>query len=228
LLTTPLESFTVGHTIVLSRGLIDVLPDEASLAMVLSHELAHIALGHKIDTKFAFNDRMFFPDPLTFQRMSFERSPLDETAADTKAMELLINSPYKDKLGSAGLFLKELQVRGPVLPNLIRAHMGNPLDSKTGVRLATVAGAAPQLENKVEQIAALSLGTRIRLDPWSNRIEMQNIKHITMLSPADKMPLEVTPFLPYLTRLVDQSAQGPSPNATNETTLREGRSDSIR
>jgi hypothetical protein len=226
LLTTPLESFTVGHTIVLSRGLIDVLPDEATLAMVLSHELAHIALGHKIDTKFAFNDRMFFPDPLTFQRMSFERSPLDETAADTKAMELLNNSPYKDKLGSGGLFLKELQVRGPVLPNLIRAHMGNPLDSKTGVRLASVAGAAPQLENKVEQIAALSLGTRIRLDPWSNRIEMQNIKHITMLSPADKMPLEVTPFLPYLTRLVDQSAQGP--NATNETTLREGRSDSIR
>jgi hypothetical protein len=228
LLTTPLESFTVGHTIVLSRGLIDVLPDEASLAMVLSHELAHIALGHKIDTKFAFNDRMFFPDPVTFQRMSFERSPLDETAADTKAMELLHNSPYKDKLATAGLFLKQLQVRGPVLPNLIRAHMGNPLDSKTGVRLGSVAGAAPQLENKVEQIAALSLGGRIRLDPWSNRIEMQDIKHITMLSPADKMPLEVTPFLPYLTRLVDRSAQGPLPNATNETTLREGRSDSIR
>jgi Peptidase family M48 len=217
LLTTPLESFTVGHTIVLSRGLIDVLPDEASLAMVLSHELAHIALGHKIDTKFAFNDRMFFPDPVTFQRMSFERSPMDETAADTKAMDLLKNSPYKDNLVTAGLFLKELQARGPVLPNLIRAHMGNPLDSKTGVRLASVAGAAPQLENKVEQIAALSLGARVRLDPWSNRIEMQNIKHITMLSQADKMPLEVTPFLPYLTRLKDWSAQAPLPNATDET-----------
>ena len=217
LLTTPLESFTVGHTIVLSRGLIDVLPDEASLAMVLSHELAHIALGHKIDTKFAFNDRMFFPDPVTFQRMSFERSPVDETAADTKAADLLNNSPYKDKLATAGLFLKELQARGPVLPNLIRAHMGNPLDSKTGVRLASLAGAAPQLENKVEQIAALSLGARIRLDPWSNRIEMQNMKHVTMLSPADKMPLEVTPFLPYLTRLRDWSAQGLMPDATNAT-----------
>jgi len=32
------------------------------------------------------------------------------------------------------------------------------------------------------------------------------------------MPLEVTPFLPYLTRLIDWSAQGQSPNATNETT----------
>jgi Zn-dependent protease with chaperone function len=46
LLTTPLESFTVGHTIVVSRGLLDVLPDEASLAAVLAHELGHIVLGH--------------------------------------------------------------------------------------------------------------------------------------------------------------------------------------
>jgi hypothetical protein len=28
-MTTPLESFTIGHTIVVSRGMIDVLPDEA-------------------------------------------------------------------------------------------------------------------------------------------------------------------------------------------------------
>src|SRR5205085_10740622 len=50
LLTSPLESFTIGHTVVLSRGLVDVLPDEASLAMILAHELAHIALGHRLDT----------------------------------------------------------------------------------------------------------------------------------------------------------------------------------
>jgi hypothetical protein len=34
----------MGHTIAISRGLLDVLPDEASLAMVLAQELAHIAL----------------------------------------------------------------------------------------------------------------------------------------------------------------------------------------
>ena len=45
LLTAPLESFTVGHTIVLSRGLIDVLPDEGSLATMLAHELSHVMLG---------------------------------------------------------------------------------------------------------------------------------------------------------------------------------------
>src|SRR2546429_674609 len=38
LMTSTLESFTLGHSIVLSRGLIDVLPDEASLAAILAHE----------------------------------------------------------------------------------------------------------------------------------------------------------------------------------------------
>jgi hypothetical protein len=56
LLTAPLETFSVGNTIVISRGLVDVLPDEASLAAMLSHELAHIVLGHNIDGKFAFRD----------------------------------------------------------------------------------------------------------------------------------------------------------------------------
>jgi hypothetical protein len=201
LLTTPLESFTIGHTIVVSRGLIDVLPDEAALAMVLSHELAHIALNHRVDTKFAFTDRFFFSEPATFQRMNFERSALDEQAADAKAIELLNNSPYKDKLASAGLFLRQIQDRAQVLPNLIRPHLGNPLGSKNTTRLATVATAAPQLENKIDQLAALSLGSRVDLNPWSNQIEMMNTKRVTLLSSADKMPLEVTPFFPYLTRL---------------------------
>jgi hypothetical protein len=214
LLTTPIESFTIGHTIVISRGLLDVLPDEGSLAMILSHELAHIALGHKIDTKLAFTDRFFFPDPDTFQRMNFERSLLDEQAADAKALELLNNSPYKDKLATAGLFLKQVQERASILPNLIRPHLGNPLGSKTAVRLAPVAGAAPQLENRVDQIAALSLGARIYLDPWSNRIEMMSPKHVALLSPAEKMPLEVTPFFPYLSRLPNESLAGHAEQAT--------------
>jgi Peptidase family M48 len=204
LLTTPLESFTIGHTIVISRGLIDVLPDEAALAMILSHELAHIVLNHRIDTKFAFNDRFFFSEPSTFQRMDFERSALDEQAADKKAMELLNNSPYKDKLVSAGLFLRQIEDRAQVLSNLIRPHLGNPLGSKNTTRLEPVAAAAPKLENKVDQIAALSLGTRVNLNPWSNKIEMMSSKPVTLLSTADKMPLEVTPFFPYLTRMSTQ------------------------
>jgi len=66
MLTTPLESIAVGNTIILSKGLVDTLPSEESLAAVLSFQLAHIVLGHHIDTKYAFNDRLLFPDESTF------------------------------------------------------------------------------------------------------------------------------------------------------------------
>jgi hypothetical protein len=202
LLTSPLESFAIGHTIVVSRGLLDVLPDEASLAMMLAHELGHIALGHRINTKFAFTDRFFFPDQNTFQRMDFERNQADELAADAKALELLGNSPYKEKLSNAGLFLKALQARAPELTSLIRPHLGNSLGNSKNTRMSELAGAAPQLHmDKVEQIAALPLGGRIKVDPWSNQLRMMKPRPVALLSSQEKMPFEVTPFFPYLTRL---------------------------
>jgi hypothetical protein len=202
LLTSPLESFTIGHTIVVSRGLLDVLPDEASLAMVLAHELGHIALGHRLDTKLAFNDRMFFPDENTFERMDFARTPGDEEAADKKALELLANSPYKDKLTNAGLFLKALQANAPQLKNLIRPHMGNSMAGGKEMRMSALLNTAPQLElRKTDQIAALPLGGRVKLDPWSNQITLLKTKAVPLESAQEKMPFQVTPFFPYLSRL---------------------------
>ncbi len=202
LLTAPLESFTIGHTIVVSRGLLDVLPDEASLSMVLAHELSHIVLGHKLDTKLAFNDRMFFPDQESFKRLDFKRSSADEEAADTKALELLKNSPYKDKLASAGLFLRALQQKAPDLPNLIRPHLGNNLAGGKSIRMSTLLASAPQLEaRRLDQIAALPLGGRIKVDPWSDHVELAKAKQVALTSAREKMPFEITPFFPYLTRL---------------------------
>jgi hypothetical protein len=202
LLTSPLESFNIGHTIVISRGLLDVLPDEASLAMVLSHELSHIVLGHRVDTKTAFNDRMFFADEDSFARLDFKHRSADEEAADTKALELLKNSPYKDKLGSAGLFLRALQERAPVLPNLIRPHLGNGLASGKSIRMSALLASAPELQpQRTDQIAALPLGGRIKLDPWTDRVEMAKAKPVALTSAKEKMPFEITPFFPYLTRL---------------------------
>jgi peptidase M48-like protein len=200
LLTSPLESFTIGHTIVMSRGLLDVLPDEASLAMVLAHELSHIVLGHPFDTKLAFNDKLFFPDEQSFQRLDFKQRPADEEAADTKAMELLKNSPYKDKMANAGLFLKALQLKAPDLPKLIRAHLGNGFGS--GNRMSALLAAAPALDAKrLDQIAALPLGGRIKVDPWSDQVELSKAKPVALTSAREKLEFEITPFFPYLTRL---------------------------
>ncbi|HTZ82772.1 MAG TPA: M48 family metalloprotease [Candidatus Acidoferrales bacterium] len=202
LLTSPLESFTIGHTIVMSRGLLDVLPDEASLAMVLAHELAHIVLGHPFDTKLAFNDKLFFPDQDSFRRLDFRHSPADEEAADVKAIEMLRNSPYKDKLANAGLFLKALQDKAPDLPNLIRPHLGNSFASAKSIRMTALLTSAPQLDDKkLDQIAALPLGGRIKVDPWSDQVELSKSKQVALTSRWEKMEFEVTPFFPNLTRL---------------------------
>jgi len=201
LLTTPLESFTIGHTIVMSRGMIDVLPDEASLAMILTHELAHIALGHRLNTKLAFNDRMFFPDERTFERMDFARDRDEEEAADKKAIELLNNSPYKDKLGNAGLFLKAVQAHAPQLKNLIRPHLGDSLLNGDATKMSPLMTNSPQLDpKKADQLAALPLGGRVKIDPWNNQLELIKTKPVAITTASEKMPFEVTPFYPFLVR----------------------------
>jgi hypothetical protein len=202
LLTAPLESFTMAHTIVISRGLIDTLPDEASLAMVLAHELGHISLGHAIDTRWAFSDRMIFSDHEAFTHLDFHRSPAEEEAADQKAVQLLQKSPYNGKLNEGGLFLRALAARSKDLPNLVSAHLGNRLAlGNQVVRMQAVAQSAPELNlNQADQIAALPLGGRLKLDPWTDRVEMMKSKPAAAAAAREKMPFEVTPFAPYLTR----------------------------
>src|SRR6202030_3783677 len=173
LMTTTLESFTLGHTIVLSRGLIDVLPDEASLATVIAHELGHVVLGHRMDTTYAFFDQLLVDDKETFRHFGFARTSEEEQAASAKAVELLNNSPYKDQLGSAALFLSALQARQKEIPNLIAAHLGDKVvtiaDIKTGAApAAPAASATPNADPKKtpQTIAALPIGGRVKLDVW--------------------------------------------------------------
>ncbi len=212
LTTSPLETFSVGNTIIVSRGLVDVLPDEGSLAMVLSHELAHIVLGHNLGSRYAFNDRMLFSDEGTFANLGFKHIPEEETAADKKAIEMLKASPYAQKLESAGLFIKALQARAPQLTALLQAHLGNNIsENGTVTRMAQLASGAPALDwNKLDQIAALPLGGRVKLNPWDNKVEMVKAQPVAITSARDKMPFEVTPFFPRLVRYNPAAASLPA------------------
>jgi hypothetical protein len=209
MMTYPLESFNVGDTIVMSRGLIDVLPDEASLAMVLGHELAHIVLGDTVDTKYAFYDRMMITDEQLLKKFDFAHTPQSEEAADQEAVKLLENSPYKDKLGKAGLFLKALGGIAPLTPNLFGAHLGTRMiDKDQQLRMAQLIPGAPELQpNSIDQIAALPLGARIKVDSWDDSIRLIKSKPVNLVSAKDKMPFEVTPLIPYLTRYSDNPVQ---------------------
>jgi hypothetical protein len=195
MMTSTLESFTVGHTIVLSRGLIDVLPDEASLATMIAHELGHIVLGHRLDSSYAFFDQLLgVQDKDTFRHFGFARTPEEETAASAKAAELLAKSPYNNQLASAKLFVAAVDARQKEIPNLISPHLGNR------VLLADVKAATPASDKKVGTITALPIGGRVKLDPWGDRLELLKSKPIGNVAEREKMPFEITPFMPYLTR----------------------------
>ena len=201
LLTSPLESFTVGRTIVLSRGLIDVLPDEASLAAMLAHEIAHIVLGHRvIDSKFAFADKLMVPDDELLRTVAYRHSQSEEEAADQKVIELLTNSPYKDKLAEAGLFLRALSENSLKLKNLIQPHIGENSSSQGQIqRLTQLIQQSPALSpEKVDQVAALPLGARVVVDPWSGRIELLKGGNVPLASAREKASLAITPLVPYL------------------------------
>jgi hypothetical protein len=220
MLTLPLETFSAGNTIVVSRGLLEVLPDEASLAMVLSRELAHIVLGHNLGSKYAFYDRMWFSDESTYRNLGFRHVPEEETAADEKAIELLKNSPYAQKLNTPGLFLREVAARGPALSALLTPHLGTGFTNRKGAmdRMVLLMNSAPALDpTKLDQIAALPLGGRVKLNAWDDDVELIKTMPVSITSARHKMPLEVTPFFPRLTRsgaIVNPTATANAENPT--------------
>ena len=194
MLTSTLETFSIGHTIVISRGLLDVLPDEASLAAVLAKELASIMITKPSTDQWGFSDTTLVTAGEALSRFSFKATAADVDLSNRKAVALLKNSPYKDKLGNASLFLKQLSAASAALPALIDARLGN------GVALSSdLANLGPALQTgKLDQVAALPLGARVKVNPWDDRVELLRAKPVPLNSAREKMPFEVTPFRPFL------------------------------
>jgi Peptidase family M48 len=203
-MTSTLESFTIGHTIVLSRGLIDVLPDEASLAVIIAHELGHVLLGHHMDTQFGFLNHLRFDEKETFSHFGFGRTHEEEQAANQKGAELLGNSPYKDQTETPRLFLQALKDRSRDIPNLISPHLGDRVPTNWAIASQSSAQ-SPAEKRAANVIAALPLGGRVKIDPWNGRLQMLKSKPVSGVALDEKMPFEITPFVLFLTRQGDSS-----------------------
>ncbi|HEX3473369.1 MAG TPA: hypothetical protein VHT28_19465 [Silvibacterium sp.] len=219
MLTTPLESIAVGNTIILSKGLVDTLPTEEALASVLSFQLAHIVLGHHIDTKYAFNDRLLFPDESTFERIQMHHTDADDIEAAKKAVVLLDKSIYKDKMGNAGLYFAQLQQREKELSALNTPRLGDSMLDSTGQPwLIAIQKRAPKLDqDKLDQIAALPLGSRLRTDAWDDKVYTLKTTAPVLLNARDKMPFEVTPVYYKLARYDQaQTAAGAEASPTQQ------------
>jgi hypothetical protein len=219
LLTSTVEATTVGNTILLSKGLIDSLPSEEAIASVMALELAHIAMGHHIDTRYAFNDRLLFPDESTFQRINMYHSDHDNEEGAKTAMQYLQASMYKDRLANAGLYYAQLADRSKELKALNSPRLGDSLLMANGTPwLGDLAKMAPKLDQyDLTQTAALPLGSWLKIDPWDDSVHMLDAKRYAPMNARDKMPFEVTPVFYKLERYESarvETQRIPDANAT--------------
>ena len=59
----------------------------------------------------------------------------------------------------------------------------------------------------------MPLGGRVKMDPWSDKLEMLKSKPIGQVAERERMPFEVTPFMLYLTRQVNTNSSAADPGA---------------
>lgn len=203
LLSTNLEMFSVVNTIVLSRGLIDVVPDEPTMAALLAHGMADAMVSKPYQAQYAFSDIMRLTATEVLRHLSFKEEKKGTTANSVKAMEFLNNSPYASQLSHAGLFFVQLREKSKSLRRLISPQLGNQVYFD-----APLMRAAPALQpDDKSQISALPLGSRLKIDPWTGVVSLRKSQPVSPGSPREKMPLEVTPLPPYLTRYVETSSK---------------------
>ncbi len=208
LLTEPLESFTIGNTIVLSKSLIDTTaiptPDGAAqrnnLNALLAFQLAHIIAGDRLDTQFSFSDTLLFPDRVTFRRIPMHHSAEQNEQAAKRAIELLSAPQLAGAQQDFGLYLAQLQARAPALHALTAPLIGDSLlnsenDADAAPWLSALIARAPHVEPaSLTQQAARPLGSFLDFNPWTDQVKTLHNATEPILSPSDKMPFEVQPL----------------------------------
>jgi hypothetical protein len=220
LLTEPLESIAVGNTIILSKSLIDttgVLSQDGAqqlgnLNALLAFQIAHIILGHRLDTSFAFSDRLIFSNTSVFNRIPMHHTDADNAAAAKKAIELLSAKELQGGQQYFGLYLQQLQQRVKSLKALNEPVIGDGLvksDVDQTFWLAAIMAKSPKLDmNDLKQAAAMPLSSFLRRDPWTDQVITMHAAYEPFLSPADKMPFEVEPV--HIKLSYDLRTEGPS------------------
>jgi hypothetical protein len=128
--------------------------------------------------------------------VQYRHEAREEAAADAQVVEYLKNSPYKDKLAEAGLFLRAV-TENRRLKNLIQPHVVEHVGDAG--RLNELIQKAPSLApERIDQVAALPLGARVVVDPWSGATSLLRAANVPLTSAREKGSLAVTPLVPYL------------------------------
>jgi hypothetical protein len=226
LLTAPLEMFSVGRTIVVSRELINTVPSESALALLLAHQLAHNVLGHrKVDTSFAYPDVLRITDSELLAKLRFEHSDSEEEAANAEALKIVEQSPYKAGMEDGGLFMQAIQARSKQLSALIQPNFGEHVaDMQNTVRNHLMFRTTPLRDNTLaNQVTAYPLGSKLKVNPMNGRVELFRSE----LQPApaiyERAELAVTPFMPFLDYFGEETTVPKPLNATRQEPVHRSR-----
>jgi hypothetical protein len=195
LLTTRLEFFTVGHTIVISRGLLDVVPNEPALAAVLALGLARLQLDIAPDKKYAFEDSLRFDPEETFRRLNFRSPPHFRKEIGEVAAHYIANSPYRDSMGSIHKFFVKVEDKSSHQSQLFSANLGDSL-----VPYTIYWPSQDKITENEKVQDALPLGTRTRVDPWTDELEVSTIEEKGTSSSKEDVPFGVKPIVPRTKR----------------------------
>ena len=205
LLTEPLETLSVRNPILISKSLLDTTAvpssdgnqaeQQGDLNTILSFQIAHVLLGHHIDTKFAFNDHLMFPQEAAFQHIPMHHTDDENVAAAKKAMELMSVADLSDGQKYFGLYLQQLQARAKGLKALTEPQIGDGLTKADGTFwLQALVSKSPKLNNTdLQQQAAMPLSQLLRFDPWTDKVIQLHSAYAPLLSSRDKLPFEITP-----------------------------------
>src|SRR5271170_7744669 len=230
LLTEPLESLAIGNTIVVSKSLLDttgvVTQDGAqqmgNLNAILAFQIAHIILAHRLDTKYAFNDRLLFPTTSVFNRIPMHHTDADNVAAAKKAMELLSAKELEGGQQYFGLYLQQLEQRVKALKALNEPMIGDGLtksDTDQTFWMQAIMAKGTKLDMKdLKQQAAMPLASFLRFDPWTDQVFVMHSSFEPLLTAADKMPFEVEPVYLKLSYYKPPADAAPAPAAADPAT----------
>jgi hypothetical protein len=196
MLTTPIEATTVGNIILISKGLIETLPNEEAIASVIAFELAHVIQSNTVDTRYSFADRTMFPDRKVSKDLYLAHSGKEDEKAAEVAINLIKKSMYGDKLGGIGLYYQQMALGIGKLNGLYRPETGDSLISPVGKPwlLAQLAEKSPRLEpGNPLQLAALPLGSNLVVDPWIGEVRLSDAPRVIPQTASEKRPFEVVP-----------------------------------
>lgn len=161
LMTTPLEIVSENHSILVSRGLLNAVPNRSVLAVLLARELAKMELGYRVRGRRKKNETIFDRHrPWDFDGFRVDHDRGKENQLDTRLLEILKQTEYTPAIAQAEKFESGLQQWSRQVPHLTVGRLGFGLveDRQRPARHSAVIS------------TPLTLGNSFGINVWSNQI----------------------------------------------------------